>query len=557
MSWRGPAYEGELPTLGFDVLDWIAQHLIVPDGPAAGEPLELTGEQAQFVLDFYTIDPDFTGPAVQGRALRNGRRVRRAVLSRPKGWGKSPVMAAICLAEALAPVVPDGWNAAGEPVGRPWTTLGFKAKVQIIAVSEAQTINTWDPLLEMARSGPVADAYPIEAMDSFVALPKGRIEYTTSAALSREGFRPVFSALDQTESWFASNGGHKLVAGVRRNLTKVNGSSIETPNAYVPGLDSVAERSHAAWKAQQEERTKGSAGGILFDHREAPPDTDPADRESLLEGLGYAYGESADVNGGWVSLERVLEDYWDPDAAPAESRRFFLNQLHAAEDAWLSSPEWAARLDVDRVVGDHEPITLGFDGSRRRTRGVTDATALIGCRVSDGHLFELQVWEQPTGPAGDDWQVPTVEVDAAVRSAFARYNVVGFYADPAKWETYVAAWEAAFVKRLKVKSTREHPIEWWMTGGRSGLIVRALQQFHSAVVDGELTHDGASALTRHVLNARRRPTRSGIQIAKEHPDSIRKIDAAVAAVLAWQARLDAVAAGATTNESAFVPRRIR
>jgi hypothetical protein len=134
--------------------------------------------------------------------------------------------------------------------------------------------------------------------------------------------------------------------------------------------------------------------------------------------------------------------------------------------------------------------------------------------------------------------------------------VVGFFADPALWESYVAGWEAKYHKRLKVKSTRDHPIEWWMTGGRSGLVVRALEQFHSAVVDGELSHDGSFTLTRHVLNARRRPSRSGIQIAKEHPDSPRKIDAAVAAVLAWQARLAAVAAGAGADTTA-VPRRIR
>jgi hypothetical protein len=140
--------------------------------------------------------------------------------------------------------------------------------------------------------------------------------------------------------------------------------------------------------------------------------------------------------------------------------------------------------------------------------------------------------------------VPTTEVDAAVRSAFDKFSVVGFYCDPARWEGYVAQWEAAFHGHLAVKASRDHPCEWWMTGGRSGLIVRALEQFHSAVVDGELSHDGSFVLTRHVLNARRRPSRSGTQIAKDHPDSMRKIDAAVAAVLAWQARLDAVAAGA-------------
>lgn len=83
--------------------------------------------------------------------------------------------------------------------------------------------------------------------------------------------------------------------------------------------------------------------------------------------------------------------------------------------------------------------------------------------------------------------------------------------------------------------------------GRTSIVARALDEFHSAVVDGETTHDGSSELTRHVLNARRRPSRSGVQIAKEHPTSSRKIDAAIASVLAWQARLEAVAAGSTRS----------
>lgn len=179
---------------------------------------------------------------------------------------------------------------------------------------------------------------------------------------------------------------------------------------------------------------------------------------------------------------------------------------------------------------------------------MTDATALVACRVSDGHLFLLGCWEQPDGEAGKDWRVPVLEVLSCIEEAFNRYRVVGMYADPAKWEGHVADWEARWGSGLAVKSTRDHPIEWWMTGGRSNLIVRALEKFHSAVLDKELSHDGSSALTRHVLNARRRKGRSGIQIMKEHPDSARKIDAAVASVLAWQARLDAVAKGLAEEE---------
>src|SRR5690606_12955025 len=107
----------------------------------------------------------------------------------------------------------------------------------------------------------------------------------------------------------------------------------------------------------------------------------------------------------------------------------------------------------------------------------------------------------------------------------------------------VAAWEAKYGARLKVKASRQNPVEWWMTGGRGALITRMLDGFLDAVLDGELTHTGKLALTQHVLNARRRNKASGYQIYKEHPDSAKKIDAAIAAALAWQARVDALAAG--------------
>lgn len=555
MPWRGPDYPGELPTLGYLVLEWLAEYLIVPDGPAAGQPLILTEEQALFVLKFYSIDPGFTGRAIVGKALHNGRRIRRAMLSRPKGWGKSPLLAALCIAEALAEVVPDGWDANGNPVARTWSSLGFKPKTQLVATSEDQTANAWDPLLEMARNGPVFDAYAIDPMETFVNVPNGRIEYVTSSGTSREGFRPVFAVLDQTESWIPSVGGPNLAAVIRRNLAKVNGSSIEAPNAFEPGSDSVAERSFRAWTLQQEGKTKNQTG-ILVDHREAPPETDPFDLESLMAGLAYVYGDSADVNGGWVTLDRIRQDYWDPDAEPQASRQYYLNQITHAADAWLSQPEVAAVVDRDKVVAAQEPITLGFDGSRHRGRGVADATALFGCRVHDGHVFEMDVWEQPDGPAGDDWEVPRSEVDARVHEVFKLYNVVGMYADPAKWETYVAAWEAKYGSRLKVKASRDHPMEFWMTGGRALVMARALEEFHTAIVNQLMTIDGSSALVRHLLNARNRKSRSGMQIGKETPSSPRKIDAAVAATLAYACRLNAVAAGVGRRPSGSV-RRIR
>lgn len=537
--WRGPEYEGEFPTLGWYVIDWMIGNLAQP-GRDDGAPFIPTKEQAEYLLRFYEVHP------VTGKRV-----IRRALLSRPRGWGKSPFVGGIALAEACADVVADGFDAYGEPVGRPWHSIRTPL-VRIAAVTEQQTDNTWIPLLEMARGRDLAADYGLDVLDTVIYLPRGEITPITSSATSTKGDPACFASLDQTEEWKESNGGIKLAKTMRFNATKIGGSIIETPNAFTPGEGSVAENSAADYQAILDGRSR--ARGILVDHREAPAETDMTDEQSLVEGLRYAYGDSSDhpdgcvlhdppCMPGWSPLEGITAAFWDTSNEPQDLRADFLNQITHASDAWLTGPEVRASSDLGKVVQPGDRIVLGFDGSRKRNKKVTDATALIGCRLSDGHLFTLGVWEQPKGELGIDWQVPVVEVLAAVHDAFATYDVVGFYADPAKWESHVADWEAAYGRRLKVQATRQHPVEWWMTGGRSVLIVRALEKFNTALTEVELTHDGSSALVRHLLNARRRKTRSGIQIAKAHPDSPDKIDAAVAAVLAWQCRLDAIAKG--------------
>jgi hypothetical protein len=563
MPWRGPQYEGEVPSLGYDILDWITEYLVVPDGPAAGEPLELTEEQAQFVLNFYRVDPKFRGPAVAGRSMRNARLTNRAILCRPKGWGKSPLLGALAIVESVGDVILDGWDADGEPVARPWTSFGFKAKVQVLATSEDQTENTWDPLLDMIMgSGSLVDDYQLDPKETFVSGPRLKLEYATSAGDSREGGRPVFAVFDQTEAWRRSNGGVKLANAVRRNLTKTQGSSIESPNAYTPGDGSVSESSFKAAELQKAraKRTPSYRPTILLDHRGAPEATDIYDEKSLMKGLGIAYGDSADVNGGWVNLERVFEDFWDPDSTVEESRQFFLNQITAAADSWLSQLEVDAvnvphaELDVPPIAAG-QMITMGFDGSRGRKKGVTDSTALIGCRVSDGHLFELGVWEQPKDwPKNTVWEPPVAEVVATVAKAFKTYKVAGFYGDPSKWESYFAKWEARYGTDdlIKAKASAAHPFTWWMAGQRSSRSIAAFKTFKDAVLGKALTFDGSIAIRRHLLNARMVVRAGGIWIEKKHPDSEDKIDVAIAAVLAYQARLDAIAAGALKP-----PRRTR
>ena len=523
-----PEFEGEVPTLGWLALDWISTFLAKPDSTYY-EPLILTPEQAQFVLNYYRLDP-VTGQRV----------IRRAVWSRPKKHGKSPLMGAIGALEAMGPVVPDGWDADGRPVGKPWSEVRTPL-VQFAAVNEEQTRNAYEPLLEMIRNGPVMDYYEVDPMDSFIALPRGRIEYLTAAGMSKEGQRPVFAALDQTESWIQSNGGRKLAAVIRRNLGPLGGSSIETPNSYKPGSDSVSQKTFEYWDLIQQGKARDT--GLLVDHREAPAETDLADDKSLLAGLNQVYGDSAKAAGGWVDTERIMAEIRDPDTDPQDARQFFLNQVTHASDSWISRVELMA---VAKTDPEHQPkpgdqIVLGFDGSRGRVRGKPDATALVGMRIADRHLFRIGIWEKSDSDP-QDW-VPNIdEVNAVVDETFRKYHVIGFYADPSGWTSTVADWEVKYGPRMRVKASRESPISMWPRG-KDVRITEMIKSFREAVVDLELTWDGSSAIMRHILNARRRTNRRGYVLHKEYPESPDKIDAAYAALMAYKACLDAVTGG--------------
>lgn len=528
MPWK-PEYEGEWPTLGWEVIDWVTDMLAQPD-QAEYSPLILTEEQAQFILNFYRLDPT------------TGRRVyRRAVWSRPKGHGKSPMMGAIGCAEALAPVVFDGWDAHGRPVGKPWAEVRTPL-VQFAAVNEDQTRNAFDPLLEMLREGPVMDYYDIDPMETFVALPKGRIEYVTAAATSKEGNRPVFAALDQTEGWVKSNGGVNLAAVIRRNAGKVGGTTIETPNAYRPGEGSVSEQTAAYYESIKEGRARER--GLLYDHREAPASTEMSDRASLREGLVHVYGDSAKDAGGWVDLDRIMEEIWDPATDPQDARQFYLNQVTHASDSWVSRPEIMGAVDQEKELEPSDTIVLGFDGSRGRVKGKADATALVGMRVSDKHLFTIRVWERRDSDP-QDWSPNADEVDAVVRETFKTFNVVGFYADPSGWTGQVASWEAEFGRRLRVRASRDEPISAWPRG-KDSRVAEHVERLRQALVMREMTWDGSSALMRHMLNSRRRSLRrGGYLIYKQFPDSPDKIDAAYAAVMAYKACIDVISKGAS------------
>lgn len=525
-------------TLGWGVILWAHTWLIQPDGPHAGEPWRFTDSQIHFILWFYAVDE-------RGEWLHIRGAVRRS-----KGQGKSPFAAALALAELCGPTRFAGWDSvdesagftflAGRPVAMPW--------VQLAATAESQTAYTMSMVTALAPPGSrIRDVYRLDAGKTRVYLPNGgRLEVITASPHAAEGARATFAIADESEWWMSSNGGHGLEGVLRRNLAKMDGRMIETCNAFVPGQDSIAEKTYNTHVAQIEGRTVHKA--LLYDSLEAPPDTDPTDDASLRRGLERAYSGSP-----WVNLDRLMVEYRDPGVDPAMAARFYLNHLVSGDDHWISAQEWAlcgpaAQQDPPTPLRSGDMVTLGFDGSIRE-----DATALVASRVDDGHLELLGCWERP--PGAREWQVDRVAVDAAMNEAFQRFEVVAAYCDPAHWQDYLDRWQAEHGAELSVRATGGRPMEFWTGGGSLKRMVLALERFREAVGEQALSHNGDPTLTRHILNARTRHSRAGLTISKEFPDSHRKIDAAMAAALAYEARNDCVAAG-VDPAGMFVPVRV-
>jgi phage terminase large subunit-like protein len=63
-------------------------------------------------------------------------------------------------------------------------------------------------------------------------------------------------------------------------------------------------------------------------------------------------------------------------------------------------------------------------------------------------------------------------------------------------------------------------------------MIRACAIFFDAVAEKRLQHDGDPLLARHISNTATKLTPAGPHIKKENPNSPRKIDAAVAAIIA-------------------------
>lgn len=518
MPWRGASRPGEFPTLGYEVADWIEARCAIPDREMVGDPYLLTDEQLKFLLNFYRLDPK-TGKFFYHRG---------AQLTRPQKWGKGPLSAAVICAEAQGPVLFDGWDADGEPVGKPWST----PLIQVTAVSEDQAENVYSALLPMIELGALHGEIEDTGLGRINLPGGGKIEPVTASGRSRLGQRVTFINQDQPESWYDTNGGRVLADNQRRNIAGMGGRWLATANAWDPAEESVAQ-----YTAESER------DGVYHDDVEPPDGLSIRNKSERRRALKIVYGGALsgerDQEPGairpWIDLDRIdseIQALLDRD--PAQAERYFLNRKRASESVAFDIDAWR-RNKVVKDLPEEKLIVVGVDGAR-----FSDALAVIATEVETGYQWPLGIWERPKS-APDDYEHALTEVDGVMSEAFERYFVWLIRVDPQWIDHLLDKWQGQWGPKK---------VEAWYTN-RPRQIGWAVRNYVSAVATGDATHNGDETFTTHINNSVRRKLnvydddhRQLFSIAKDRPDSPRKIDAAMAAVLSWEARGDAIAAGA-------------
>lgn len=505
MPWRPPEYEGEFPTLGWLVVDWIEDWCRIPDGEHGGEPFLLTDEMKVFLVHHYRLRPD-----AQLGQLATAFHYRRSLLVRPQKWGKGPLTAAIICAEAVGPTVFDGWDAAGEPVGKARST----PRIQIAATTDDQTGNVYGHLEPMINRGPLADV--LDAGLTRVLIPGGGIvEPVTSKATSRLGAPISFAIMDETGLWNAMNRGHDLAKTLRRGLAGMGGRSIETTNAWDPSESSAAQMA-----------MESKVGDIYRDYRKPPENLSYRNKVERRRIHKVVYGDS-----WWVDLDGIEAEAAEiMESDPANAERFFGNRVVAGSDAWTDGDKWDDRAAAQPLPPRGTQVCLGFDGS-----DLDDWTG-FRAETETGYQFTPVTPDGPTiwNPADFDGQVPRTAVGDALDWLIKHYDVIRIYGDPPYWSTELDEWAAKYGEKVVVPWYTSRPRQ--MTAAADRLLTDVVK------ADSNFTHDGCVHTAQHVRNARkvRREGASVYKLAK--PSDGRKIDMAVVSILTHEAACDATAA---------------
>ena len=203
---------------------------------------------------------------------------------------------------------------------------------------------------------------------------------------------------------------------------------------------------------------------------------------------------------------------------------------------WLPSGAWEACRAGELELDPRLPLAVGIDLALRH-----DTTAVVAAqRQGERIVLRARFWANPFPPghsAHDDWELDVRAVSDHLRALRARYPAAAARIDgrtrdgPAFCYDPWGFREAATVLADEGLAMIELP----QTNERLGPATRTL---YDAVLERRIAHDGDPTLAAHLRNVLAVPLGDhGWRLRKISRNSARKIDGAIAAVMAVQQAL--------------------
>lgn len=544
------------PTLGRQICALIEQRAVYGPGSLQGEPYVIDPEFRAFIYRAYEVYP-------QGHPWEGRRRFKRVGLSVRKGLAKTEKQAllAFCELHPYGPTRFDHWAEPGEvshvlddyeyepgePVGRPVRA----PYIPMLAVSVEQVEElAFGALTYIVTEGPDADLFDV-SLERILRLDErgradGKAVPLANSPGARDGARTTMNCFDEPHRLYLPR---QLQAHdtMDANLPKRpldDPWSLYVGTAGEPGQGSVAEQIHS--EALKIAEGKIERPDLFYVYRTDDGGHDLDIKEERIKAIAEASGPVGEFGPG--QFDEIASQWDRPAANKPFLERVWLNRWVKSGSQAFNMKKIRADLLAEDVIGEGAFVVAGFDGARYR-----DATALVITEIATGRQQLVGCWERPEH--ADEWEVPEDEVSAQVEEMMSRFEVWRMYCDPPHWTETVASWAAKYPDRV---------IEWFTVRKRP--MADAARAYAEAIDAGSVTYANnplREKLFEHMGHAARRElTLTDDQgnflwtLQKQDGRLGDKFDAAMAAVLSWQACIDARREGAQPKPKAWLPRRI-
>lgn len=455
----------------------------VPPLDFSGYPSGRARRRERFIGD-YLVTP--RGSGAGGRlALRAFQRevirgafapgIRTALVSIPRANGKTMLAAALALAELF--------------VGPP------SAEVLVVASDHRQANIALRYARRMVELTPaLADRVQVYADRLYLPENDATLLPLPAEPGALHGHDPSLLIVDEL---------HVVTEAVWEAVTSVSGKRPESLTLAIS--TPAASADSIMWRLVEHGRA-GDDPAFYFREFAAPEGCEVSDRKAWrVANPALACRNPFLSEDGIEAARRTIRE--------PVFRQLRLGQWVTGVDAWLPWGAWE-QCATERKPAAGERVVLAFDGSASG-----DSTALVGCTL-DGHLWTEGIWENP----GDTrWRVPREDVDLAVDMAFLRYEVAELACDPWGWRSEIEAWSKRHGERRVVEYNTAH----------AARMASATDRLYQAVVTRTATHDGDPRLSAHIAHCVAKSTPMGDLVSKDKRGSPRKIDAAVAAIVAF------------------------